>query len=127
MSVYYSKSMKRLINEYHLLEQSITREYVERQIRLDMRRIGRSGRRSGTPWCSTTTCRRRWAGLVRPVRTSSMKMRQSRSLKYWNSTVLSMSLYGVHGFGAICRQGNGGRGTTTSLWMVISTNVATMP
>lgn len=41
--------MKRLINEYHLLEQSITREYVERQIRLDMRRIGRNGRRSGTP------------------------------------------------------------------------------
>lgn len=127
MSVYYSKSMKRLINEYHLLEQSITREYVERQIRLDMRRTGQNVRISGTPWCSTTICRRQWAGLVRLVRTSSMKMRQSRSLKYWNSTVRSMSSCGALVCGAICRQANAGRGMRTSLWMVTSTSVATMP
>ena len=127
MSVYYSKSMKRLINEYHLLEQSITREYVERQIRLDMRRIGRNGRKSGIPWCSTTICRQRWAGLVRQEQESNTRMPWSRSSRCWSSIVRSMSSCGARDSGATCLLANGGRGMQTSWWMVISTNVATMP
>lgn len=62
-----------------------------------------------------------------PVQISSMKRQQSRSSRCWSSTARSMSSCGVLVFGATCQQGNAGRGMRTSLWMVTSTNVATMP